>query len=309
MCQVRRVTRLKMKEEIILPSLYILGTQRSGTTLLTRILSSHPNYYAQNEEMHIKRIFSSIKSIDDVKKNFNNEFLRKVSGDPINDFLKKNGLKAWAYKDPQLTEYMDCLELIIKESKTAPKFILIVRDARGVVNSYIDNKWGLGTNAYTGALRWRREVREQLNFMEKYQDLFLLIRFEDLLQNMEESIRAICKHVDLEYVASMLQYYQKKANYKEKRENINTYKKPDNAIAQKWRQSLSQKEIDIIEHVAKDELLHLGYKISNNHIEISKLKKLYYMTHQKVIGEIQLGYRWRKAYILDFIDCFRKRKR
>jgi len=173
----------------------------------------------------------------------------------------------------------------------------------------VDNKWGLGTNAYTGALRWRHEVQEQLKFMEKYQDLFLLIRFEDLLQNMEESIRAICKHINLEYAPSMLQYYQKKADFKEKRENINTHKKPDNAIAQKWRQTLSQREIDIIEHVAKDELLYLGYELSNNHIEISKLEKLYYLTHQKIIGEIQLGYRWRKAYIIDSINRFRNRRR
>jgi len=297
-----------MKEEIILPGLYILGTQRSGTTLLTRILSSHPDYYAQNEGMNIKRIFSSVKSIDDIKGNFNNEFSRKGSYDSINDFLKKKNIKAWGYKDPELTEYIDCLELIINESKSAPKFILIVRDARGVVNSYIDNKWGLGTNAYTGALRWRHEIREQLNFMEKYRDLFLLIRFEDLLQKMDESIRTICKHIDLEYVPSMLQYYQNKADFKQKRENINTHKKPDNAIAQKWRQSLSQREIDIIEHVAKDELLGLGYEVSNNNITISRLEKVYYQAHQKIIGEIQLRYRWRKALIVDSINQFRNKR-
>lgn len=297
-----------MKEEIILPELFILGTQRSGTTLLARVLSSHPHYFVQNEGIRIKEIFSSAGSFDAIKTNFNNQFCKDHNGDSINGFLKRKKVKSWGYKDPQLTEYLESLELIINASKCTTKFVIIVRDARGVVNSYIDNKWGLGTNAYTGALRWKQEIQDQLNFIEKYPDLCLLIRFEDLLQNMESTIRAVCNHIDLEYIPSMMQYHQKKAEFKEKRENINTNKKPDIAIAKKWKKSLSQREIDIIEHVTKDELLRLGYEVSNNHVSISESEKFYYKIHQKIIGDIQLQYRWRKAAVADFLDQYKSRK-
>ncbi|HED36480.1 MAG TPA: sulfotransferase [Gammaproteobacteria bacterium] len=293
-----------MKEKIILPRLFILGTQRSGTTLLTRVLSSHPHFYVQNEGMPVRKIFSSTKSVDDIRANINKQFYKIRKSGSINDFLRQKNIDSWGYKDPQLTEYTDSLDLIINASKNKTKFVLIVRDARGVVNSYIDNKWGLGTNAYTGALRWKREVREQLSFMEKHSDLFLIIRFEDLLQDMEASIRAVCEHIDLEYAPSMLEYHQKKPEYKEKRENLNTSKKPDSTIAQKWRKTLSEREINIIEYVAGDELSRLGYEISDKHVSVSGLEKFYYLAHQKIIGEIQLQYRWRKASISDFFDKF-----
>lgn len=297
-----------MREEITLPGLFILGTQRSGTTLLTRILSSHSDYFAQNEGMPVSNIFSSAGTIEEIATNFNKQFCKSHNGESINDFLQRKNIKSWCYKDPQLTEYLESLELIINAYKYETKFVLIVRDARGVVNSYIDNKWGLGTNVYTGALRWKQEVQEQLNFMEKHPDLCLLIRFEDLLQNMESSIRAICNHINLEYVPSMLEYHQEKAEYKEKRENINTHRKPDSAIAQKWKKSLSQREIEIIEYVTKDELHRLGYEVSSNKVSISALEKIYYLTHQKIIGEIQLQYRWRKAALTDFFGQYRDRK-
>lgn len=296
-----------MKEEIILPRLFILGTQRSGTTLLTRILSSHPHFFVQNEGLPVMKLFSLTRSVDDIKTNFNKQFYKSGHRDSINNFLKRKKVESWGYKDPQLTEYLESLELIINASESTTKFVLIIRDARGVVNSYIDNKWGLGTNAYTGALRWKQEVQDQLNFMEKYPDLFFLIRFEDLLQDMEASIRAVCKHIDLEYDPSMLLYHQKKAQFKQKRENKNTNSKPDNAIAQKWKKSLSQHEVDIIEHVAGDELSRLGYEVSDNHISISEIEKFYYRMHQKIIGWMQLQYRWRKAAISDFFDKFSRR--
>jgi hypothetical protein len=144
--------------------------------------------------------------------------------------------------------------------------------------------------------------------MKNNPDLILLIRFEDLLQNMESTIRTVCDHIDLEYVPSMLQYHQKKAEFKKKRENKNTNRKPDNSIAQKWMKSLSQREIDIIEHITKDELLRLGYEVSNNYVSISEIEKLYYQIHQKIIGEIQLQYRWRKAAFANFLDQFRSNK-
>ena len=96
-------------------------------------------------------------------------------------------------------KHLDKLEWLIDSVKGRCRFVMIVRDPRGVVNSYIHNKWGLGTNAYSGALRWRHEVSEQLKFMQKYPELVTLIRFEDLLENMEPVVRSVCAHIGIAF--------------------------------------------------------------------------------------------------------------
>ena len=296
-----------MKKDIQLPGLYIMGTQRSGTTLICRIISSHPGSFVQNEGLPVRKIFVSEDSIDDIRTNMNALFAVAHNGISINDFLKQRNIDSWGYKDPQLTEYLEGLDTIVDTYGNTVKFVLTVRDARGVVNSYIENKWGLGTNAYTGALRWKTEVQAQLEFMKKHQDLFMLVRFEDLIENMEATVRSICEHIGLEYDPSMLLYHQNKAKFRIKRESINTNKEPDIAIAQKWRNSLTQHEIDIVEHVARDELVMLGYDVDERPVSISRIEKMYYRIHQKIIGEIQLRYRWRKAAVSDFLEQWRSR--
>lgn len=279
-----------MKEEIIAPGLFIIGTQRSGTTLLTRILSSHPAYFAQNE-LPLKRIFLHADTKQQILENLDTQFATRHEGLSINSFLKKSGFDSWGFKDPQLTEYLPQLELFTDTSK----FVLITRDGRGVVNSYIENKWGLGTNAYTGALRWKQEINAQLAFMNKYPEKFIHIHFEDILVDTEQTIRLVCEHIGIPFDDSMMQYFSKKADYKQNEENINTYRKPDKNISSKWKAKLSQKEINIIESVAKDELLKLGHQLQGQPISLSAIEILYYQTHQKVIGWLQLQYRWRKS--------------
>ena len=46
-----------------LPSTFILGTQRSAITLLTRILTSNPAYFAQNEGMTLETDFETAPNV------------------------------------------------------------------------------------------------------------------------------------------------------------------------------------------------------------------------------------------------------
>jgi hypothetical protein len=58
---------------------------------------------------------------------------------------------------------------------------------------------------------------------------------------------------------------------------------------------LSQFEIDVVENVAGDLLEKLGYKKIGQPVKLSKLQLFYFKWHQKIIGEIQIQYRWRQA--------------
>ncbi|MCG7638515.1 MULTISPECIES: sulfotransferase [unclassified Alteromonas] len=267
-----------------LAPVFLLGTQRSGTTLLTRILSNHSSVYVQNE-LPLTQLFDDEFSLDKFYRNMDNLFEKRF-GKSVKTFIKERKLEVWGLKDPQLTEYLNELESFIPESK----FILIIRDARGVVNSYINNKWGLGTNAYTGAIRWNKEVNLQLEFAKKYPNNVFTLLYEDLILDMENELQRICSFLEIPFDHKMLAYHEKKADLESNKQNINTSKAPSRQITEKWKTELSKSEIDIVISTCGKTLQTLGYIESYAQLKLSPLMRFYYQLHQKVVGEIQIQY-------------------
>lgn len=271
----------------MLSPLFIMGTQRSGTTLLTRILSAHPDIFIQNE-LDLPKVFEDTSSTDSVIEGIKRQIFIE-SGSSLDDLVADKAL--WGLKDPQLTEYIDVLRKFLPQSK----FIIIVRDGRGVTNSYMENKWGLGTNAYYGAQRWMREVNEQLGFMAEMPDNFLFIRYEDLVTDLETTLGQVCEFLACPLAPEMLEYDKQESYYNVQRENVHTFKKPDITLSEKWKSKLSHFEISVVEAVAGDLLENLGYTKVGRPVKLSKLQLFYFKWHQKIIGEIQIQYRWRQA--------------
>ncbi|WP_338851895.1 sulfotransferase [Alteromonas macleodii] len=272
-----------VKKEVNSP-IFLVGTQRSGTTLLTRILSAHKDIFIQNE-LPLQTIFLENASREEIVENIDKHFQFRYN-ENIDSFLENNSKIAWGLKDPQLTEHLDALEQFIPDSK----FIIIVRDGRGVVNSYIENRWGLGTNAFTGALRWNKEVELQVKFAEKHPKSCLIVRFEDLIEDQEKQLKNICDHLGIAFDKGMLSYHKEKMSYVPNKQNINTNKAPNKALATQWQNKLSKKEIGIINNYAANMLNKFGYIQTQNGQELSQLSKFYYKLHQTIIGEFQIQY-------------------
>ncbi|BFT29617.1 hypothetical protein D210916BOD24_07930 [Alteromonas sp. D210916BOD_24] len=271
----------------MLSPLFIMGTQRSGTTLLTRILSAHPDIFIQNE-LDLPKVFEDSSSNDAVIKGIERQIYIETGAD-LNSLVGDNTI--WGLKDPQLTEYIEVLRHFLPESK----FIIIVRDGRGVTNSYMENKWGLGTNAYCGAQRWKREVEQQLDFMSEMPENFLFIRYEDIVTNLKSTLEQVCEFLQCSLAPEMLEYDKQASYYNVQRENVHTFKQPDKALSEKWKSKLSQFEISVVEYVAGDLLEKLGYTKIGSPITLSRLQLFYFKWHQKIVGEIQIQYRWRQA--------------
>lgn len=276
-------------------NIFVLGTQRSGTTLLTRILNAHPQLFIQNE-ISVENIFTGYPDKQKILDNIDQQiYLRHHK--PVEQLLSEGNIKQFGIKDPEFTDHLNALELFIPESK----FILIIRDGRAVVNSYIENKWGLGTNAYSGALRWKDEVSRQVVFANTFPANVLTLRFEDLISDMDENLGKICSFLEIEFSNDMLDYYKRQPSFKPNKSNINTNKAPDITLAMKWLGKLSQNEINIIETVAGDELRKFDYESRGRKISVGKIQKLYYEAHQSIIGELQLQFQLKKHKIKTFL--------
>ncbi|PCI59651.1 MAG: hypothetical protein COB35_10820 [Gammaproteobacteria bacterium] len=282
--------------------IFIMGTQRSGTTLLTRILSSHHDVFIQNE-INIAQVFKNTPSRELILERITNN-ITATAHLSINDFLNQKNKSMWGVKDPQFTEHIESLKQFLPDYK----FIIIVRDARAVVNSYINNKWGLGTNAYTGALRWLKEVKQQKTFMASSANNFLLIRYEDLVSNLEVELIKVCKHLNISFDPNMLLYYKTKANYQQNKSNIHTNEKPNIDFTKKWLQQLTSKQISIIEYVAGDELKANNYLLTGDIIVPFKWEKFYYKIHQTILGEIQIQYQLKKYWCKTKLKQFFSKK-
>lgn len=269
--------------------IFILGTQRSGTTLLTRILSAHPEIFIQNE-LPLDSIFKQTLDSNQIINNIEKHFILRYQ-ENITDYLLARKNKYWGLKDPQLTEHISSLELFLPNSK----FIIIVRDPRGVVNSYIDNKWGLGTNAYSGALRWDKEVKVQIDFCEKYPENTLLLRFEDLIDDLANSLKKVCRHLKIEFQSEMLSYYTKKFEFTANKQNQNTTKAPDASLKNKWKTKLNHCEINNIEYICQDTIKKLDYPLYTNALQPTRLKRLWFKLHQRIVGEFQIQYQLKMA--------------
>lgn len=266
---------------------FILGTQRSGTTLLCRMLSAHPAAYVQNE-FSVQRIFNSgargVGLLDLVRSEIEKKQTEKGFRDP-------GGAKAefWGVKDPELTGYIEALESLVSRAK----FVVIYRDPRAVVNSYMENAWGLGTNAYSGSLRWEHEVSAQLRFRDRHPDDVLMLAYEVLVSEPEHSLRAVCEFIGWPFDQCMLDFHLQKATIRRTRENQSTWQKLDTGLATRWKGQLKRHEIWIINGVCGPLMKRLGYETAGESISLPRWLTLYYRLHQAVVGELQIQYRWR----------------
>lgn len=278
------------------PPVFLLGTQRSGTTLLTKMLSSHPKLHIQNE-LPLQSIFTAGANKQSVIDNFD-KLYQKRYGKSVCDFMEYHSKIIWGLKDPQLTEHIK----VLKEFLPGSKFIVIVRDPRAVVNSYMNNRWGLGTTAYTGALRWCHEVSLQDSLLDEIGTNGLHLRYEDLVNNPEEVLRKVCRHLNIPFSDHMLKQTTQATQIKPNESNINTTKKPSAVFATKWKQSLSERQVREIESLACKLMTIHDYQILSNAVPPSFLRKLYYTLHQTLIGEIQLQYQLKRVKLKGMIE-------
>jgi hypothetical protein len=265
----------------------LLGTQRSGTTLLCKILNSHPKIFIQNE-FNVHDVFENTDACD-----IETKIKRQIEieqGKSVDEILKQDNKWFWGIKDPSLTYHLEGLTKAFPESK----FIIVVRDGRGVVNSYIKNKWGLGTNAYSGAQRWEKEINIQNEYIKSNSHLCLKVNYESLVNNAQATLREICAFLEIEFSEEMLSFHAKKANFSPNKQNENTNRELDVNIMEKWRDELSIRQIEVVEAVAGKILIQESYELSRPQVSIGSFEKKYYIWHQKIVGEIQLQYQLKR---------------
>ena len=78
--------------------LFLIGTQRSGTTLLTKMLSAHKDIYVKNE-VPVLKVFTPGASRKDIERAIDG-FIKEGTGKSIEALLQSENKSVWGLKDP-----------------------------------------------------------------------------------------------------------------------------------------------------------------------------------------------------------------
>lgn len=211
---------------------FVIGFQRSGTTLLQSLLGAHPRIAAPPEVYYVARVLEHADHFGDLGDDANlaaalhealnppldmlsgcgfdeERLLERARGGPrtyaalleaiLSDFAERQGKARWSEKSagqpiaPVLKMFPDA------------RIIHILRDPRDVVASSMEVAWTRPESAVSIAHQWRSFT---INTIWRGADLgpaqYMQIRYEDLARDPATVMRMVCAFLGEEYDPAMV---------------------------------------------------------------------------------------------------------
>lgn len=270
------------------PPFFIVGSPRSGTTLLRAMLEGHP-LLAVPPESHfivglaprrLRKVRGSTsleKTFDDIlgHQRFQNWDLdvshvrervwrsapttySELIDAVFRSYAEAHGKSRWGDKTPGYVSHLPTLERLFPTAK----FIHIIRDGREAAASMAEMPWG-PRSPVSGAFWWRSKVERGRAFgrllsVERYFEL----RLEDLIEDPEGRLQEICAFLGEQYSPEMLDYPTRKADRVSRPGNRHLTKPPTPRLRD-WKAGLSAREQRAIDAVCRGSLQRLGYHSSS----------------------------------------------
>ena len=275
------------------PFLFVVGCPRSGTTLLQRMLDSHPQLAVVNDTHFIPKV--TLDFPDETDPPLTAELIDRVRayhrfprlGLP-EDALARAASKASTYSQLVCELYSEFASLKGKPfggEKTPDyvrqlprlhrlfpwaKIIHIIRDGRDVALSALEwAKDGKGPShfelwaeepAAVCALWWEWQVstgrREGLVWGAR---VYREIKYEDLVAYPEESLRTLASFLELPFAVEMLAFHQGKTRHQPGLSAKSAWLPPTQGLRD-WKTQMSARDVALFEALAGDLLATLGYE-------------------------------------------------
>ena len=270
---------------------FIIGSGRSGNTLLRSILSGNSDISIPPEsyripfaikKFHISNnrdwediVLQVLKEFGDCKEFYTWEIditdvqkrlediadskrtLSNIFDELFCTYAEKHspGSKIWGDKTPMNTLYLDWIGTVFPRSK----FIHIIRDGRDVASSYL--KMERYDTILEAANRWINSIESAQSFGSKIKENYIEIRYEELVTKPEEVIKDTCDFLDIDYDSKMLDHTKqvKKLGDTDKEHHSNLSKPISSDSVGKWRNNLSESDQESITKLLHKHLQRLGY--------------------------------------------------
>jgi hypothetical protein len=241
--------------------IFLVGAERSGTTLLRLMLSHHPQIaWCPEFEYSVDQIsetgaFPELKDYCEwlethrIFTDCGYQIDRTLSyPDLIRSFIEQERDRTQKpIAGATVHRHFDRLLHIWSEAR----FIHIVRDPRDVAASCIGMGWA--GNVWAGAERWI-EAEDLWDKMRSplSPERWIEVSYESLIENPQRVLSQICQFMGVNYDEAMLQYPE-----------TTTYSIPDPSLVRQWLRRLSPSEIQLVESRVAGRLLERGYEHSS----------------------------------------------
>ena len=266
---------------------FIVGMPRSGTTLLSSILSSHPAIAISPETHFLNKWMPRFRRFDLEKATDFDRFwsafvesrrfgflgvepgdvlhrMRSPSFDGvfralIEAYAAKLGKPIGGEKTPAHHKYVGTL----LEWYPAARIVVALRDPRAVVSSLRGTPWGRQFGVDLHALEWDRSVDALLRWRDD--DRVRTVRYEELVSDPEGRSRELCRFLGVDFDARMLEERSPEDDFIRKRDGwardhfTSTFRPIGVESIRKWERRLSRAEIRVIEQLTHGSMQKVGY--------------------------------------------------
>ncbi|MDH3680169.1 MAG: sulfotransferase [Acidimicrobiia bacterium] len=240
--------------------IFLVGAERSGTTLLRLMLDSHPEIAFAEEFEYAVELMGDDGSYPDMA-----AFERFLE---TNRMFSTSGFEFDASKP--YPELIDGFLRSRQEAKAAPyvgatihfgfakalkiwpkaKLIHIIRDPRDVSPSCMAMGWA--GNVWHGLDKWIEAEDEWAavdNGLPEEQKL--TVRYVDLVDDHTSTLASICRFIGVDYTSDMLSYSTE-----------TDYQEPRPGVARRWRGNLGDHDVQLIEARVGHRIEELGFEPS-----------------------------------------------
>lgn len=297
---------------------FVLGCDRSGTTLLSLLLSQSPDLHMTLESGFIPDLYKKredygdfntpkqrwffIRDLQNTNATSNTfafdifEMTEEQAEESIhqvaptnysgaidalfNKTAAENGKPRWGNKTPKYVHHIDLLADLFPSAK----IIHLIRDPRDVAASI--KRVGWTSTIKEAAQFWNDRVTNGLQGRQLGANTYYELKYESLLESPSSTLQQIYEWLDIDFSDEVFEQYQEdhnRASITKHEELFDLIGKPiDPSRAYAWKKSMSRADIAEIEKVNKELIQELDYDLSGYRVPLSR--KLYRGTFDFMIN-------------------------
>ncbi len=275
------------------PYVFIVGCPRSGTTLLQRMLDSHPQLAVANDTHFIPRAIEDVPArVDPLLTDEIVERVRRYHRFPRLDlpdevvrgaasgsrtyhefvsalysgYARLHGKPLGGEKTPDYVRYLPVLHGLFPWAK----IVHLIRDGRNVALSALEwaredkgpgrfRLWQEDPIAVC-ALWWCWQVSTgRRDATALVSDRYCEVHYEDLVDRPEQVLRDLSEFLGLPFAGEMLKYYEGKTRDEPGLSAKKAWLPPTPGLRE-WRTQMARRDVELFEALAGDLLASLGYQ-------------------------------------------------